>query len=128
MAAALLPIRNQLGIQPDRDVVDEEAFIDAGGVDLTRCPRKRDVESRAPAERNAEVTREVVERTEWQHAQKGFRVHERLNDVADRAVASAGDEEIPSLPHLLPNNRRAIEAAVDVKDVEVGLFCGSLDR
>src|SRR5438128_1026976 len=127
VAAALLALRNELGIQPDRDVVDEKAFIDAGGVDLTGRARERDVESRAPVERNAEVAREVIERTEWEYAEKGFGVHQRLNDVADRAVAAGGDEEIPSLRHLLPNTRRAIEAAVDVKDIEVRLFCGSLD-
>src|SRR5262249_41076738 len=116
-----------LRIQPDGDVVDEKAVVDARRVDLTRGAGEHDVERGAPIERQAEVAGEMIEGADRQHAQRGFSVDEGLNNIADRAVAAGCDEQIAPELQLFSDDGAAIGPLAELNNIETSFPRGGLN-
>ena len=95
----LLAPGHELGIKTHRDIVDKEAIVDAGGIDRLGRTGHDHVERLAPAERDAEILREMVVGTDRNHAEDRVAVHKRLDDRVDRPIATSGDEETDTLVH-----------------------------
>src|SRR5438874_9504426 len=65
IATALFTPRDELGIEAEREIVDEEAFVDARGVDLKDLAIQCDIERVAQLWRDAEFAGEVVVNADW---------------------------------------------------------------
>src|ERR1051325_6573864 len=109
---------DELGVETHGDVVDEELIVDARGVDLAALAGERDLERRAPVERNAEVAGEVVVGADGNHAEDGVGMHDGLHDVMDGAVAARSDEESRPTADGIAADCRHVHVARELDDFQ----------
>ena len=88
-----LAIADHQRVEADGAVVDEHPAVELADVDRPRSPAG-DLGGRfGEVGGHAEVAREMVERPEWEDAERGLAPGQRPGGRADRAVAAAGDDQ-----------------------------------
>jgi hypothetical protein len=115
-------------VKTDVDRVDEVTAVDRRGVDLAELTAQCDVERHLPVVRNAEVSCEVVHRSEGNDAEALSGADDPLEDAVDRAVASGRDDEWRSARDDVLHGRVDRLLVVNDDDVETLLARAGLER
>ena len=114
---------DSFAVRTQGTVVDEDAAVDLGDVDVAHGSGSEDTSGLAPGGRQAEVADKVVERAERKGAEREIAAGELAGDGADGAIAAAGEDDVGTAGDRVAHGVVQTEA-VDLKhgeaDAELG--------
>jgi hypothetical protein len=92
-------------IQPQARIIEEHLAVDIPDINAHSVARSDGLHCASELEREPQVFRKMVERTERQHAEDHFCPNERGSHGVDGAIAPPGNDELAALTHRTPRQR-----------------------